>query len=70
MRNLGGLGNDAVGRRRDDLYEDLLAAIASDRLPLRPNRVEPRSVKRRPKTYQLMTNPRRAMRVFKSRSQK
>ncbi|MBW7895748.1 MAG: IS4 family transposase [Opitutaceae bacterium] len=51
-------------------YEDLLAALACDPVPLRPDRSEPRAVKRRPKVYQLLTKPRRAMRVSKSRRQK
>ena len=62
--------HDAVGRRREDIYVDLLAVIAANLLPVRPNRVEPRCVKRRPKNYQLMTKPRRAMRVSKSRALK
>lgn len=37
---------------------------------MRSNRVEPRVIKRRPKTYQLITKPRRLMRVSKSRIQK
>ena len=51
-------------------HEELLIALASDPVPLRPNRSEPRSVKRRPKVYQLMTKPRRLMRVSKSKRQK
>lgn len=52
------------------LYGDLLLALAADLLPLRPNRSEPRAVKRRPKTYQLMTRPRRLMIVSASRALK
>ena len=70
MRQWVPLLHDATGRRRDNLYEDLLGVIASDLLPIRPNRVEPRTVKRRPKHYQFMTKPRRFMRVSKSRMQK
>jgi hypothetical protein len=51
-------------------YGDLLLALAADLLPIRPNRSEPRCVKRRPKTYQLMTKPRRFMRVSLSRNLK
>ena len=51
-------------------YADLLLALAADRVPARPNRVEPRAVKRRPKVYQLLTRPRRQMRVSASRRQK
>ena len=60
-----GVGSTAVIRRR---YAELLLALATDLLPLRPNRVEPRAVKRRPKVYQLMTKPRHLMRVSPSRS--
>ena len=41
------------------LLEHLLACIASDRVPDRPNRMEPRRRKRRPKQYSLMQKPRR-----------
>jgi hypothetical protein len=37
----------------------VLACIAQLVLPLRPHRVEPRAVERRPKTHSLMTEPRR-----------
>jgi hypothetical protein len=70
MRQWAPLLNDAGGKARDQLYTELLAAIVSDLLPVRPNRVEPRALKRRPKTYQLLTKPRHAMRVSKSRRQK
>jgi len=53
-----------------DRYADLLLALASDPVPLRPDRVEPRAVKRRPKSYQLLTKPRHRMRVSASRRQK
>jgi hypothetical protein len=46
---------------------ELLRAIASDQVPLRPYRSEPRAVKRRPKSYQLLTRPRHEMVVSKSR---
>jgi hypothetical protein len=51
-------------------FEDLLLALASDPVPLRPDRSEPRAVKRRPKVYQLLTKPRHHMLVSKSRRQK
>lgn len=60
----------ASAREASRHYEDLLLALAADPVPLRPNRSEPRAVKRRPKSYQLLTKPRRAMRVSKSRRQK
>jgi hypothetical protein len=59
-----------TSRERAPLYAELLATIAADRLPLRPDRSEPRAVKRRPKVYQLMTRPRHEMRVSASRRQK
>lgn len=48
----------------------LLELLAADLLPIRPNRSEPRTKKRRPKTYQLMTKPRRKMVVAHSRRKK
>lgn len=57
-------------REASQRYEDLLLALATDPVPLRPNRSEPRAVKRRPKVFQLLTRPRRQMRVSKSRRQK
>jgi len=70
MRHWAPLLHDATAKDRDSLYADMLASIAASPLPIRPNRVEPRAVKRRPKTYQLLTRPRRAMRVSTSRRQK
>jgi hypothetical protein len=51
-------------------FEDILLALASDLVPHRPNRIEPRAVKRRPKVYQRLTAPRHEMVVFPSRRQK
>ena len=39
----------------------VLASIAQAILPVRPNRVEPRAVKRRPKPQKLLTEPRRVL---------
>jgi hypothetical protein len=44
------------------VYKLLLKWIAGDILPYRPNRIEPRAVKRRPKGYDLMNRPRNQMR--------
>jgi len=44
------------------LYRWLLKAIAEDRVPYRPNRVEPRALKRRLKEYDLLNKPRAQMR--------
>jgi hypothetical protein len=41
------------------LWEDLLLNLARDLVPLKPNRREPRAVKRRPKAYPLLNQPRR-----------
>ena len=49
----------AVGPpRRRLLWNALLDCLAAAPLPHRPNRVEPRARKRRPKNYQLLTQPR------------
>ena len=40
------------------LYDQMLTAIASHEIGNRPNRLEPRQRKRRPKPYPLMTKPR------------
>jgi hypothetical protein len=48
----------------------LLLIIATDKVLLRPNRIEPRARKRRPKNYQLLTKPRRVMVVAHSRKLK
>ena len=44
---------------RRQLWDNLLLAIARDLVPRRPNRTEPRAVKRRPKPYPLLNKPRR-----------
>ena len=49
-------------QRGEMLYRMLLGWIAKDEVPNRPNRVEPRVVKRRPKQYDLLNRPRRQMR--------
>ena len=46
----------------EQFYTLLLGWIAKDQLPHRPNRVEPRAVKRRPKEYALLNRPRHKMR--------
>jgi hypothetical protein len=45
-------------RKRAELLARCLEAIASDLLPERPDRVEPRALKRRPKAYDWLTVPR------------
>ena len=41
----------------------ILAGIAQMKLPHRPGRVEPRALKRRPKPFQLLTEPRQILRA-------
>lgn len=43
------------------LFRSLLQTMAKDVVPWRPNRSEPRAVKRRPKNYQRLTRPRHLM---------
>lgn len=45
-------------RLRRHLWNDLLLNLARDLVPLRPDRKEPRAVKRRPKAYPLLNQPR------------
>jgi len=47
--------------RRRSLFLKMLATIASDLVPERPDRREPRCQKRRPKAYPFMTRPRHLM---------
>ena len=47
---------NAKQRRR--IWKELLRTLADDALPFRPNRIEPRAVKRRPKAYPRLTKPR------------
>jgi hypothetical protein len=44
-----------------NMYSTMLQTIASDPVPLRPDRFEPRAVKRRPKKFKLLNKPRRIM---------
>jgi len=45
-------------QKRLRLYRIMLLYIAGDTIPYRPNRCEPRAIKRRPKPYQYLTQPR------------
>jgi hypothetical protein len=56
--------SDAISRApnrklRSELWKDLLLSLANDLVRLRPNRTEPRAVKRRPKPFPLLNKPRR-----------
>jgi hypothetical protein len=48
---------------RQRLYQHLLKAVAADLLPDRPNRREPRVVKRRPKPFPRMRQPRSVLKA-------
>ena len=48
--------------RAAELWAILLRWVADDRNPDRPNRIEPRAVKRRPKQYDRLNKPRHLMR--------
>jgi hypothetical protein len=55
--------SDAIAKARNQtirrqLWDDLLLNLARDLVPHRPNRAEPRAVKRRPKPYPLLNQPR------------
>jgi hypothetical protein len=52
------LGSKRSPARIRALYLAMLNAIAKDQVPFRPNRREPRAVKRRPKNHQFLTAPR------------
>jgi hypothetical protein len=56
------------GAQRKRIYQALLQYIAQDKVPHRPNRVEPRARKRRPKNYQLLNQPRREFREIMHRN--
>ena len=49
-------------RRRAGILDSLYHAIASDPIPSRPGRIEPRVLKKRPKGFPLMTRPRAQLR--------
>jgi hypothetical protein len=51
-------------RLRAQLWEDLLLNLARDLVPHRPNRLEPRKLKRRPKNFGWLTKPRRAFKEY------
>jgi hypothetical protein len=69
LRQWGEALNSAGNNKRqfDRLKAQLLALLAEDLLPHRPDRSEPRVKKRRAKNYQLLTKPRHEMRVADSR---
>ena len=70
MRKWAEWMNYGEARKSQTMFEQLLLAIASDRVPHRPWRSEPRAVKRRRKNYQLLTKPRHEMVVSETRRRK
>ena len=65
--------SNAIGKARNEkmrrqLWEDLLVNLARDLVRSRPNRSEPRAVKRRPKPYPLLNRPRRQFKDIPHRS--
>ncbi len=56
-------------RKRAELWQKLLQTIAADAVPERPDRREPRAVKRRPK-YQWLNKPRRKFKERPSRNER
>jgi len=55
-------------RKQAELIHHMLARLAGDLVPHRPGRSEPRAKKRRPKTYQLLTEPRHQMNIIAHRN--
>jgi len=55
-------------RKQNQLLAELLGVIARDEVPDRPDRLEPRAVKRRPKPYPVLNKPRRRFKDIAHRS--
>jgi len=55
-------------KMRQQLWQDLLLNLVRDTVPLRPERSEPRAVKRRPKPFPLLNQPRRQFKEIPHRS--
>lgn len=51
-----------------EMLDAFFLCIARDKIPLRPDRLEPRARKRRPKNYQLLNKPRATFREIHHRS--
>jgi hypothetical protein len=47
-----------TAKRRKQIWNELLRTLADDLVPERPDRIEPRAVKRRPKPYPRLNKPR------------
>ena len=57
----------ACRSRRRHLYDELLAAVSTHRVGDRPDRYEPRHLKRRKKRYDLLTRPRHVLKALMAR---
>lgn len=62
QRLLAAAASAGPARQFPRLYRRLIRDIAKDQNPNRPNRIEPRAVKRRPKQYDLLNQPRAILR--------
>ena len=60
-------GAQGPERKTPGRWEIVLEMAADDLLPDRPNRREPRAVKRRPKNYQRLTSPRSSFKEVQHR---
>lgn len=58
LRNFASELKNAVASKLQRLYQELLNCISQKLIPIRPNRIEPRVKKRRPKAYPRMQQPR------------
>jgi hypothetical protein len=56
-------------KKQSELIDHMLDRMAQDLVPLRPNRIEPRAIKRRHKNFQLLNKPRHEMNVIPHRQQ-
>jgi len=66
VQTVAGVMGQASSANRSALRhwaDQKLASIASHRVGTRPNRVEPRAIKRRPKGHKLLTKPREEARA-------
>ena len=50
-------------RLQKRLHAQLLKVVAKERVPLRPDRIEPRAQKRRPKSYPWLQEPRSTLKA-------
>lgn len=56
------IGQAKTAKKRQQIWNELLRTLAEDLVPERPGRREPRAIKRRPKPYPLLNQPRRQFR--------